>query len=146
MNGLRWPLPCILPERGDCCAFPKVLAHAGEDAQPLAGTSSLDLELRPQGLLSSRRPLSKGGYIRPWLAFKHIWRSAFSSGAPSAASDIAATIAWPPKIPFPPPWRMPLRFIAGFFRESVRSRALLLPATRRAAHLRFRSCSLSAPR
>src|SRR2546429_2216747 len=83
MNGLRWPLPCILPERGDCCAFPKVLAHAGEDAQPLAGTSSLDLELRPQGLLSSRRPLSKGGYIRPWLAFKHIWRSGFSSGARS---------------------------------------------------------------
>src|ERR1700747_246974 len=93
MNGLRWPLPCILPERGDCCAFPKVLAHAGEDAQPLAGASSPDLELLPQGLLSSRRALAKGGYRQPWPAFRHIWRFGFSSGAPSAASNIAATTA-----------------------------------------------------
>src|SRR6516225_6543554 len=53
---IRWmPVAPHLPARGHCCAFPKVLAHAGEDAQPLAGASSPDLELLPQGLLSSRR-------------------------------------------------------------------------------------------
>src|SRR5215472_6582701 len=34
------PVALHLPERGHRCAFPKVLAHAGEDAQPLAGASS----------------------------------------------------------------------------------------------------------
>jgi len=51
-----------------------------------------------------------------------------------------------PENPFPAAVEDAAAVYRGLFRESVRSRALLLPATRRAAHLRFRSCSLSAPR
>src|SRR5215472_8082766 len=87
------PVTLHLPERGHFCAFPKVLAHAGEDAQPLAGASSPDSTLLPQGLLSSRRAPAAGGYRQPWPAYKHIWRFGFSSGGPSAASNIAATTA-----------------------------------------------------
>ncbi len=43
--GGRMVFALHLHERGLSCAFPKVLAHAGEAAQPLAGASCLNLEL-----------------------------------------------------------------------------------------------------
>src|SRR2546430_1288143 len=75
MNGLRWPLPCILPERGDCCAFPKVLAHAG-------GYFACSAE--------THRPITAFFAMHGFRVFAPNYRLAPENPFPAAVEDAAA--------------------------------------------------------